>query len=497
MRRSSLGLVLMILAATSCGPSAATTPSPEPTATMAEAPAATPTHTLPPPTPPPTPVPIAFYHLRIELTTTSDWTTLSLDPAEHLLTARLVNTQGNPTYTDAGTEGIALNQPLDGAEAGESVGLTADLALQASGGETSLRLRIEKGHLGTSQVRVSVLTNGEARLLGEFRHQGVVPNPGDRNPRTFEVDLAPLADLAPEVGQSGTGTFPRLLWAFYYPWYTRADWSSPVLRDHPVEPYNSADRATIERHVRQAMEAGIDGFISSWWGPGGDTDAALRTLLDVAQDEGFLVTIYFETLTGEGHLSASEITRWLSYALRNYGDHPAFARVDGKPVVMLWASGAVPLETWQGCLDDVRRQGVDAFSLGMGYSLANLAVFDGLHEYGVFTIADLETTVAATGAGVHNYGLLDDERTRRLWAATVQPGYDDRLVPGREGLLQERDDGAFYRRTWEAALASDPDWILISTWNEWWEHTHIEPSQAFGDLYLDITREYAAAWKGE
>jgi len=70
------------------------------------------------------------------------------------------------------------------------------------------------------------------------------------------------------------------------------------------------------------------------------------------------------------------------------------------------------------------------------------------------------------------------------------------LIPGREGLVQDRLDGAYYRRTWEAALASDPDWILITTWNEWWETTHIEPSQAFGALYLELTREYAARWKG-
>ena len=48
----------------------------------------------------------------------------------------------------------------------------------------------------------------------------------------------------------------------------------------------------------------------------------------------------------------------------------------------------------------------------------------------------------------------------------------------------------------EAALQSDPDWIFITTWNEWWEHTHIEPSEQFGDQYLQITREFADRWKG-
>jgi hypothetical protein len=58
-------------------------------------------------------------------------------------------------------------------------------------------------------------------------------------------------------------------------------------------------------------------------------------------------------------------------------------------------------------------------------------------------------------------------------------------------------DGEFYRSTFEAALQSDPDWIFITTWNEWWEHTHIERSEEFGDQYLQITREYAGRWKAE
>jgi len=57
-------------------------------------------------------------------------------------------------------------------------------------------------------------------------------------------------------------------------------------------------------------------------------------------------------------------------------------------------------------------------------------------------------------------------------------------------------DGEFYRSTFEAALESDPDWIFITSWNEWWEHTYIEPSELYGDQYLRMTREFARQWKG-
>ncbi len=82
-------------------------------------------------------------------------------------------------------------------------------------------------------------------------------------------------------------------------------------------------------------------------------------------------------------------------------------------------------------------------------------------------------------------------------AGKVQPGYDERLIPGRQGLFKEREGGAYYRATFEAALQSEPDWIFITSWNEWWEHTHIEPGERYGDLYLQITHEYVEKWKGE
>ena len=41
------------------------------------------------------------------------------------------------------------------------------------------------------------------------------------------------------------------------------------------------------------------------------------------------------------------------------------------------------------------------------------------------------------------------------------------------------------------------DWIFITTWNEWWENTSIEPGELYGDQYLQITKEYAEKWKNQ
>jgi len=191
------------------------------------------------------------------------------------------------------------------------------------------------------------------------------------------------------------------------------------------------------------------------------------------------------------------MVQWLTYLISTYGKNPAFMRVDGKPVLFVWASATRPLAEWARIITQVRDSGLDAIYIAMGYDVANLEVFSGIHEYNVFSIPDFALTLKTMGRVTHYYPLLAGSPEPRIWVATVQPGYDERRLPGRTGLFQDRENGSFYRRSFQAALESDPDWIVISTWNEWWEQTAIEPSRQYGDEYLRITREFALNWKRE
>jgi hypothetical protein len=76
------------------------------------------------------------------------------------------------------------------------------------------------------------------------------------------------------------------------------------------------------------------------------------------------------------------------------------------------------------------------------------------------------------------------------------PGYDDRKARPGSGFARSRDGGEYYRQNWRAAIDSKPHWVIVNSFNEWPEGTYIEPSQAYGHLYLDLTREWAARFKG-
>jgi len=35
----------------------------------------------------------------------------------------------------------------------------------------------------------------------------------------------------------------------------------------------------------------------------------------------------------------------------------------------------------------------------------------------------------------------------------------------------------------------------VTSWNEWWENTHVEPSERYGSTYLQRTRVWANTFK--
>ncbi len=75
---------------------------------------------------------------------------------------------------------------------------------------------------------------------------------------------------------------------------------------------------------------------------------------------------------------------------------------------------------------------------------------------------------------------------------TIIPGYDDSKL-GRPDPrpITDRNDGSTYSTLWQDAIAANPDWILITTWNEWHEGSQIEPSNELGSRELDTTATYA------
>ncbi len=223
-------------------------------------------------------------------------------------------------------------------------------------------------------------------------------------------------------------------------------------------------------------------------------------------DPDFKVTVYYETVPGCGGYSlCSEVARKdriegvvedFKYLEEKYFSHPAFLHADGRPVVFIYSR--VMLQSWPDwpfILKRFDREGMDYYlSADAGWTWVQPFVqlgFDQVHFYNQLQQVLLWSPgllkYGSFVKGAHLYG--------RDAAVTVLPGYDDHLVPGRDPFLIERENRETYKKIWENALAADPDWILITSFNEWFEGTEIEPSEECGDLYLEMTGEYSEKFK--
>ena len=306
------------------------------------------------------------------------------------------------------------------------------------------------------------------------------------------VPTATPATYAAPAGQSAE----RLLLAFYYMWYGPTSFNSGQMSDQPPTPYISDQPAVVERQVQEAKAAGIDAFISSWQGSGTETDRNFALLLDTAAKHNFRATIYFETNYA---LQKGDVVSQLRIALGKYLSHPAYLRSGGKPVVFFWAPGALgDANAWRSVRDQVDPSHSQIWSVDTT-DPAYLDAFDTIHLFSAGKWGG-ETDVSRVDAQwrgiVSAYNRAHG--TNRLWVPGVIPGWDEsRVVPPRSNAkVFPRRDGALYEETWRAALANNPDWITITSYNEWFEGTQIEPSVSYANRYLDLTQKYATQWKG-
>jgi glycoprotein endo-alpha-1,2-mannosidase len=305
----------------------------------------------------------------------------------------------------------------------------------------------------------------------------------------------------------------RQVLAFYYGWYGNpaisghwVHWEGVNLTDHMIEntadfpafgAYDSHDPAILDRQAEAARAAGITGFVASWWGRGSFEDQGMPLLLATAAKYKLVVSAYYETVAGDD--AASHIrnaTADLDYLLARYSSDEAWLKVKGKPVLFIYGRALHTLSPaeWQEVIAQIRRDnpgGVLLIADSLDHSFAS--VFDGASTYNITGQTRLKSPpqvrawahaayprmVAAAGPG-------------KISTVTLIPGYDDRAT-GRPSPrpVTARWGGETYRALWQEAIAADPDFVLITSWNEWHEGSELEPSVEYGSNILNDTAAFS------
>jgi Glycosyl hydrolase family 99 len=299
---------------------------------------------------------------------------------------------------------------------------------------------------------------------------------------------------------------PRLVVAEYYPWYASLDtWRDPQFADRPLLPYSSDDPDAVNRQAAEAKTAGVDAFAVSWQGPANvEVDRRTRLVLDAAARAGINGSVYFESYVANPNSDPNApadpdtMVRWLEATIDRYASHPAYLRVNNRPVIFAYAASVLSESQWKRVIATVRATGRDFLLVGEFFHSRLLNVLDGEYQYFnlVLPLAKRLTDFHVETLRVRTFDLLPANGRRRIWMANVSPGYDDRQLSARPThIFIDREDGAAYDAEWRAALAAAPDWIMISTWNEYFENTEIEASARYGTRFVDATRRWAAEFK--
>ncbi len=303
----------------------------------------------------------------------------------------------------------------------------------------------------------------------------------------------------------------RLVLAHYFAWYDGDGWNDCNISagDKPLQPYSSDDPAAIARHVQMAHDIGLDGFLLHWFGPGDRTDRNFETLLAESQGYNFASTVVFSRHIWNGAPAPSQqnIGEAIGYLLERYGQQPHFLQVEDKPVLFFIdvyrtpANGQTPQQFWATVRDEVDPQR-QSWWMAEGLDPSYLAVFDGLFVFKITHAAYPNDYLKASRWAGRVRQWAQQSGQPKLWLATISPGWDDLRAGCRADVRvpnplhrRDREDGALYRATFEAALKSQPDWLLLSSFNEWVEGSYIEPSVQYGDKYLEMTKEFVRSFK--
>jgi hypothetical protein len=118
----------------------------------------------------------------------------------------------------------------------------------------------------------------------------------------------------------------------------------------------------------------------------------------------------------------------------------------------------------------------------------NLAVFDGFYDFGINGFTPEQMLLRLT----NGQKAIAEHRPGGILSAGITQGY---LGNGNSFYRPYHNTGTL-RSNWDAAITAKAPWVCLTTWNDYVEHTHFEPSVVNRDALLRINRDYLAYWRG-
>ncbi len=351
--------------------------------------------------------------------------------------------------------------------------------------------------------------------------------------------------------------------AHYYAWYDQWFHLGPgkTIRKHLIPSqspelgwYDSNDSSVISRHYDMARYAGIDYFTVSWWGQGSKDDNVFKNVMIDHPNRGNIKLCVML----ESNITNDNVYSQMYYLASNYFSKPGYYKIGGKPVVYVYQTRTRSKSDLQDFVSKMRQAASaagfnDIYIVGdevwsdengqwyyftFKYDESRISLFDAITNYDVYGYIREMNDYSSSGSGryVSSSDLDNWNSWNSRWKSEANsrgvnfipgifPGYDDEAVRDESATqpisrkLDNNDSEFGSLFAGEIARVKDDtdsdigNAITITSWNEWFEDTQIEPVSVgtgitniddsvsgdeytgglyfedYGNRYLDILRQ--------
>jgi hypothetical protein len=295
----------------------------------------------------------------------------------------------------------------------------------------------------------------------------------------------------------------RIVGIAYTTWHQSTNWSH--VWGHPeLGDYISTNRAIIRQHARWLADAGVDFVLVDWSNninqpPGTREGSSPQAMIEEAtypmfdefsqMDRAPKISIMLGVTLHPEAVKNGLLQRKADQVYRDFVANPKFRPwlqdYLGKPLLVIYVNTPSPFQNGVPDWNDPRF--TVRWMTGYVTQQPNLRTPDLISKYGYWSWEDRQR---------QTYAVFDGHPE----VMTVVPcwrGEGSQLPsPGRR-------NGETFKEQWARACEIGPKFALVVSWNEWAAGEQpdaetskdIEPSKAFGHLYLDLMKQEIKKFK--
>ncbi|MGB1287541.1 MAG: endo-1,3-alpha-glucanase family glycosylhydrolase [Aggregatilineales bacterium] len=257
--------------------------------------------------------------------------------------------------------------------------------------------------------------------------------------------------------------------------------------------YDTRDGNTMGGQIDEARGAGVDAFIVSWFGEGEpQTSLVVENAFGQGAARGFNIAVSIDSFDGNFNRSVNQLSASLNRTMTDYINRSNYLRYQGKPIIFFTFQDAAGLSSaqWQ----QLRNQhDPNRATWWVSEGVNGCCIYNGAMD-GMWTF---NLSFAANVSGLSRQQSRTARAGGSIWFPTIHPGWDESVIASvfnrpNPAPIQDRAGGQFLTNSYNAAVATGADAIIINSWNEFYEGSFLEPTRDTGTVALDTLRALTA-----